>query len=64
MIRGIRPSLIPGLPLSMGPLTEGRLLALGYPAVSDYLMANRDTLGLPDARVPMLWCQEKQSATA
>lgn len=31
----------------------------GYPAVSAYLMANRDTLGLPDAKVTHVWTQDR-----
>lgn len=32
---------------------------VGYPGVTDYLMANQDTLGLPNARVTHLWTQDK-----
>lgn len=32
---------------------------LGFPAVADYLAANRDTLGLPAARVTHVWAQTK-----
>jgi len=35
---------------------------VGYPAVTAYLDANRDTLGLPSARVTHVWAQEKQIA--
>lgn len=31
---------------------------VGYPAVAAYLAANRDTLGLPNARVTHVWAQE------
>ena len=31
----------------------------GYPAVAAYLAANRDTLGIPDATVTHVWCQER-----
>lgn len=31
----------------------------GYPAVTAYLEANRDTLGIPDAKVTHVWCQER-----
>lgn len=31
---------------------------VGYPAVAAYLNANRDTLGLPDARVTHVWTQD------
>ncbi|MFO7824339.1 MAG: Gfo/Idh/MocA family oxidoreductase [Cyclobacterium sp.] len=42
-----------------GTFDGEEISSLGYPAVSDYLMANRDTLGLPNARVTHVWCQEK-----
>ncbi|WP_163379958.1 Gfo/Idh/MocA family oxidoreductase [Cyclobacterium sp. SYSU L10401] len=42
-----------------GTFDGKEIAALGYPAVSDYLMANKDTLGLPNARVTHVWCQEK-----
>jgi len=42
-----------------GTFDGEEISGLGYPAVSDYLMANRDTLGLPNARVTHVWCQEK-----
>lgn len=32
----------------------------GYPAVTDYLNANRDTLGINDARVTHIWTQERK----
>jgi predicted dehydrogenase len=32
---------------------------LGYPAVADYLDANKATLGLPSARVTHIWSQDK-----
>jgi len=32
---------------------------LGYPAVAAYLQANQDTLGIPDAEVTHVWCQER-----
>lgn len=39
---------------------NGREIAeLGYPAVADYLEANRDTLGLPAARVTHVWTQDR-----
>ncbi len=34
----------------------------GYPAVSAYLNVNRDTLGIPGARVTHVWCQERNIA--
>ncbi|WP_246440098.1 Gfo/Idh/MocA family protein [Rhabdobacter roseus] len=35
---------------------------IGYPAVATYLEANRDTLGLPQARVTHVWAQEPEVA--
>lgn len=32
---------------------------VGYPAVAAYLDANRDTLGIPDAKVTHIWTQEQ-----
>jgi predicted dehydrogenase len=32
---------------------------IGYPAVTAYLEANRDTLGIPSAKVTHVWSQEK-----
>ncbi len=36
----------------------------GYPAVSAYLRANRDTLGIPGARVTHVWCQDRGIAAS
>ncbi len=33
---------------------------LGFPAVADYLNANKDTLGLPAAKVTHVWAQSKE----
>ncbi|MBN8789202.1 MAG: Gfo/Idh/MocA family oxidoreductase [Terrimonas sp.] len=33
--------------------------ALGYPAVADYLDANKDTLGIPGAAITHVWTQDK-----
>ncbi len=33
---------------------------VGYPAVSDYLQANKDTLGLPVAEVVYVWSQKRE----
>lgn len=38
------------------------ITAVGYPAVAAYLKANRDTLGLPAARVTHVWCQDRKIA--
>jgi predicted dehydrogenase len=35
---------------------------IGYPAVADYLVANRDTLGIPGAKVTHVWSQERQTS--
>ncbi|MEO5997625.1 MAG: Gfo/Idh/MocA family oxidoreductase [Chitinophagaceae bacterium] len=35
---------------------------LGYPAVAEYLAVNKDTLGLPAAKVTHVWAQEKELA--
>lgn len=43
-----------------GTFDGEEISALGYSAVSDYLNANRDTLGLPNSRVTHVWCQEKE----
>lgn len=37
---------------------------VGYPAVAAYLNANRDTLGLPGARVTSVWAQENSVAAS
>lgn len=42
-----------------GQFDANEITAVGYPAVAAYLQANWDTLGLPDARVTHVWCQEK-----
>lgn len=34
----------------------------GYPAVASYLQANKDTLGIDDAKVTHVWCQESSMA--
>lgn len=40
---------------------DGKEIAeIGYPAVADYLEANRDTIGMDDARVTCVWTQDKQ----
>lgn len=33
---------------------------IGYPAVTAYLQANRDTLGIPGARVTHVWSQDRE----
>jgi predicted dehydrogenase len=36
------------------------ITAIGYPAVAAYLQANRDTLGIPAARVTHVWTQDRK----
>lgn len=38
------------------------IIRVGYPAVTAYLEANRDTLGIPGARVTHVWAQEAEIA--
>ncbi len=37
----------------------GEIARVGYPAVAAYLEANKDTLGIPSARVTHVWAQEQ-----
>lgn len=51
-------------PYSWSAIINGRFDAaeitrVGYPAVATYLAANKDTLGLPAARVTSVWTQDK-----
>ncbi|PPL02778.1 Gfo/Idh/MocA family oxidoreductase [Parapedobacter indicus] len=51
-------------PYSWSSIINGRfdgaeINRLGYPAVTAYLEANRDTLGIPDAAVTHVWCQKR-----
>ena len=41
-----------------GQYDGAEISRVGYPAVAAYLDANRDTLGLPNARVTHVWAQE------
>ncbi|TAN13125.1 MAG: gfo/Idh/MocA family oxidoreductase [Chitinophagaceae bacterium] len=43
-----------------GQFDGDEITRIGYPAVADYLEANKDTLGLPDARVIQVWTQDKK----
>lgn len=43
-----------------GCFDAAEISRIGYPAVADYLMANRDTLGISGARVTHVWTQERQ----
>lgn len=36
------------------------IIRIGYPAVADYLVANRDTLGIPGAEVTHVWTQDRK----
>lgn len=51
-------------PYSWSSIINGRfdgaeISRVGYPAVAAYLAANGDTLGIPDATVTHVWCQER-----
>jgi predicted dehydrogenase len=41
-----------------GFFDSGEITAVGYPAVAAYLRANRDTLGIPGAKVTHVWTQD------
>ena len=41
-----------------GSFDGAEIASIGYPAVADYLQANRDTLGIPGAKVTHVWCQD------
>ncbi len=43
-----------------GRFDHGEIVSAGYPAVSDYLEANSDTLGIPGAEVTHIWTQERK----
>ncbi len=45
-----------------GCFDGAEIAAVGYPAVAAYLEANRDTLGIPSARVTHVWAQEQSVA--
>ena len=54
-------------PYSWSAIINGRfdgeeITRIGYPAVAAYLEANRDTLGLPAAKVTHVWAQEREIA--
>lgn len=54
-------------PYSWSAIINGRfdgeeISRVGYPAVATYLTANKDTLGIPDATVTHVWCQEREIA--
>lgn len=43
-----------------GQFDGDEITRIGYPAVADYLLANRDTLGIEGARVSHVWTQDKK----
>jgi predicted dehydrogenase len=43
-----------------GQFSGEEITAMGYPAVTDYLVANQDTLGLPQACVTHVWTQSPE----
>src|ERR1700676_2838607 len=43
-----------------GVFDDDEITRVGYPAVSDYLQANKDTLGLPGAEVIYVWSQNRE----
>lgn len=45
-----------------GQFDAEEITRIGYPAVAAYLEANRDTLGLPAAKVTHVWAQEREIA--
>jgi predicted dehydrogenase len=42
-----------------GQFDERIINEIGFPAVSDYLRANQDTLGIPSAKVTHVWSQDR-----
>lgn len=47
-----------------GHYDGAEIARVGYPAVSAYLDANQDTLGIEDAQITHVWCQEKNIASS
>jgi len=43
-----------------GVFNGGEITRIGYPAVSEYLEANKDTLGLPGAEITYVWTQDRK----
>jgi len=43
-----------------GVFDGNEITKVGYPAVTNYLEANRDTLGIPDAKVVCVWTQDRK----
>lgn len=41
-----------------GVFDAEEIISVGYPAVADYLKAHQDTLGISQAKVTHVWCQE------
>lgn len=47
-----------------GHFDGAEISRVGYPAVTAYLEANRDTLGIPSARVTHVWAQDSATAAS
>lgn len=45
-----------------GQFDGDEISKVGYPAVASYLEANKDTLGIPEAMVTHVWCQQREIA--
>lgn len=45
-----------------GVFDAHEIISVGYPAVADYLLANKDTLGISHAKVTHVWAQENTIA--
>ncbi len=45
-----------------GQFDGDEISQVGYPAVATYLEANKETLGIPEAVVTHVWCQEREIA--
>ena len=45
-----------------GQFDEREIIQIGYPAVAAYLKANKNTIGITDARVTHVWAQDKEIA--
>lgn len=43
-----------------GTFDADEISRVGYPAVANYLEANKDTLGIPSAKVTCVWTQERE----
>lgn len=47
-----------------GRFDGGEITRIGYPAVTEYLTVNQQDLGITNARVTQVWCQDKSIATS